>query len=1021
MCYNEIYVITLKEIVMRLIKKCLSLTLAALLLFSTASCTVVMKPTAPDMNPGGETHQQGNVLKPQEKPEETTKENDTERQEPDTDRENQTEFNPDTEKNPERDPEFNPGANPGADPETEPETEPGPHPGEDHEMVYTWPEGITSCKDGVSVSYGCKNCDYVSSSWKIYNHEAYEIDRVDISELGGCHSAYVLKSCPCGDTAYTSWKYVNCHLSTADDRETCSTCGLTVTLSSSNETLADQCRQTTHYTYTIRRDNQTRDLKYDITAECHDYTWTWDEGITSCENGVTISKVCRNCQTIESTWTNYHHEVYEIDRVDLTELGGCGGTLLLYSCPCENEIFFNESAYACHFEWIDDRRECTVCGLQVTESSTTEVEEDQCREIQSHIYTMQRDGQTRTVEYDRILEAHHYLYSWIDGITSCEDGVVAHATCRRCGEIGADWPMDSHVSLEVKYMDLAAIGGCGGHISFTSCPCAFDGSAHRDSDCVYTTTSDSFYEGEYLINTTEYVCEICGMKLVNRWYEEKVTGECKVISHHFWSVYMNDLFADSFEYTTTSVRHNNKVTVALMEGSLTCEDGVDVTYSCRDCEYSSTGTASFHQMGEVGDPIVYDSVCGGYAVATKCACGKYQDLNQYEHANCSFSSSGTDMWIENTYEGQQLTSDGNRWFSPYACLYTCENLASGCTYTIRCADYWLPVEGMTCVIEQYKTFQFGYDSETGTFDQEITIATGNREQCHAYETDYSEEFWDGTEVKKHEKWLYTCSTCGSTAFEQRDYDENNLILRVEYSANNALSNGFNLSYKVIREYGAGFAFDAWIETGSYEEYIYADGTKYWSNREATFDGCTRTDTYTDSNGSNSTGINEHFHHLWDWVTESTCTQPGTKGYICAVCGELMSENLAEYDPYGHQWQAVEDHYECTRCGATDDDGNSGSLVLEDVTEKYNGGDSYIIGFWNRDGLVYSGYERYVAVILSDGEEVVLTSVDVVSVADIHGFSFSKSAVAAAAGAYAPCEIQFVFIPDNGVRYALSLG
>jgi hypothetical protein len=73
------------------------------------------------------------------------------------------------------------------------------------------------------------------------------------------------------------------------------------------------------------------------------------EGVTSCEDGVLMGNVCKECGMIFSAGFEYQHDIVT-ERINLEEYGACGGELYYESCACGENVYFNDKFY-CETEW----------------------------------------------------------------------------------------------------------------------------------------------------------------------------------------------------------------------------------------------------------------------------------------------------------------------------------------------------------------------------------------------------------------------------------------------------------------------------------------------------------------------------------------------------------------------------------------------------------------------------------------------------------------------------------------------
>ncbi len=481
----------------------------------------------------------------------------------------------------------------------------------------------------------------------------------------------------------------------------------------------------------------------------------------------------------------------------------------------------------------------------------------------------------------------------------------------------------------------------------------------------------------------------------------------------------------------------------------------------------------------------------GYVVKKACPCGARADIALADGYMCEFGTQYIDCWVEGYLSGYRSpTAEDPYRYDSYgltarilACAVTDPEQ---CTCRIRYTIYYAPVEG-ECLAEQWEIWQLGYDPATGTCALEIKVKTGYTLTYHRYEsTSLDETYASGT--TKISGTRYDCPDCGSYYYEENTYredgshSENNLVYV------NTLNDGRRKGYAEHREYDTGnnttlyrytyteadgtetwgqyeyvrnnaYTHTVWgtvcngrdyqeIYTNSdgdtwsvkqayityagytyyiYEERTYQDGSWYRYDYDYSGDICTRTTTYTDSDGANETSSGTCHHTSRRTEIYPTCTQSGEGVTYCVVCSETTERY--EISPYGHYWYYIEDNfYFCERCGLENSNGSDGDIVLEDLTAQYGNGENYVAGYWARNEVQFLYNVSLWLRNPADGvdPQVILADIEVFELSDVRALAFSKSAVEAAAAAlgYAPDEydVRLSFVPlgaDERHDYAVT--
>lgn len=661
--------------------------------------------------------------------------------------------------------------------------------------------------------------------------------------------------------------------------------------------------------------------------------------------------------------------------------------------------------------------------------------------------------------------------SLVDGATSCKDGVLIINACSCCGIVSNCYISYEHYRVQHTIDLQKEYGACYGYISYYACACGEIFENPYFSHCGYTT-HEEYYEGNQLMFVETRYCSSCGMRTDDTYY--KVKDGCTLISYHTFTVSKNGELIFSGEYIEEERDHNYEYTFEFMKDGTTCNDGVYVHYLCKDCGYSGTyntyGCSEFEK--ERIDLASIGSVCGGYVIYKECPCGRQSSLS-FEHTLCDFGTRYCDMWVKDYLTGSQPSIEYRDFYwnsYMYVCAVT-DPASAACAFKIRYAEYWLKDEN-SCNAYEYRTWQFGYDEATDTCLYEITIKTNNVSSYHNY-----------VDTSANGNIKLDCADCGSYYYENWYYDANGYLEKYERFVSNTLNNGHDKYYERIEEYDTDADGNRYCSR-EYYRYIYADDSEYWSeylreqesytgtfgnpgNKVTTtysssdgdnytterayviyqgytftiynlttyvnswnrydytydFSGpCTRTEKYSDSYGKDyvRTYENCHYGHYIS-IKNPTCTQAGEYGYGCPFCGN-MTETYT-YDPNDHYWgyDYSTNMYYCYNCGLKNANGVSGSIIMEDMTASYGNGENYVVGYYNWDKVQFS---KYVSLILSNGEEVIIENIDFTEIEGLVAYAFSIADVEAFAkdNGYSDYQVRFTFVPyggDSSFDYAIT--
>ena len=625
----------------------------------------------------------------------------------------------------------------------------------------------------------------------------------------------------------------------------------------------------------------------------------------------------------------------------------------------------------------------------------------------------------------------------------------------------------------MERVDLTKFGACSGWISFYSCPCGINTSVGYSNLCADRSSNNQYVDedGNKIYVQTE-TCDDCDLRYSRSYYTVKDVENCKQTVYNTLTVTVGKNLVGEWYYKNIQESHDYVVTDYVFDGEENCESGVSVVYTCKNCGVASyRDHYSWHNTRIIEERIdlsEYGCVCGGEAIVYRCACGQYMNVN-IGNCLCEFENRWCEPWIDSyvpdtEYRDEVPDTNGNwnHYYGSDAYIYTCAVTDPACAFKIRYCSYWVK-DAETCTAYQYQTWQFGYDNVSEP--KEITIKTSDYYICHNYERTV-----DGNVTR------YDCLDCDCYAtFEYTNViDDNILVYTYEWNAYDPMNDGRNKSFKRIEQsiYDENtgnelkwsdyylyenkdgiFNCDIWETTYfdittytgenyriGYETYSFYgnNGIKdedtgeitygYWNqyDYEYSFDGeCTRTRTRTGSNYYKpEVSVENACDTRLEWITEKerTCTQDGyaTVCRTCRVCGKEWEDETVYFRARGHRWAELEDGgYYCIFCGMESTNGANGRVSFEDLTD-YKDGEDYIVGYCINTNV---RFEKYVLLILPDGEKVVVRDIEITKLEEPRAFAVNKQAVAefAKANGYDEYKVSIAFVPegdDGSLDYAI---
>ncbi|MBO7303162.1 MAG: hypothetical protein J6U68_03140, partial [Clostridia bacterium] len=192
-----------------------------------------------------------------------------------------------------------------------------------------------------------------------------------------------------------------------------------------------------------------------------------------------------------------------------------------------------------------------------------------------------------------------------------------------------------------------------------------------------------------------------------------------------------------------------------------------------------------------------------------------------------------------------------------------------------------------------------------------------------------------------------------------------------------------------------------------------------------FDGecCMATEVYTRSNDKYEDGKPEEgkSHERtycccrfseYTTIEMPTCTQDGYAAVKCAICGKEDGKNTIPANR--HNWIPLnEKWYYCFSCGLENTNGADGDIVLEDLTDKYGNGESYVVGYYDQNGKI----EFYTLVSLVDknGEFLsdIFPKIEEVNGLRAYAVSIAEIKTIAAELGITDYDVRFSFVPTYG--------
>ena len=932
--------------------------------------------------------------------------------------------------------------------------------------IFTYEMMGETCDDGYAVIAHCPDCGTTENWGTDYSCNTRCVERVLLFDAEGiCAPVYLkLFSCACGIETYDTVEY-GCQMTSYWDEEQggmvreCEDCGLKVVCEETFTPVeGETCKQQKNVTFTYYfGENEPVSVNKSWITTTHE-TITYFHGVSDdpnanpCETGYYTTYACVKCDYVRSneSWIRTGHETYAVESYDLTAepYGMCGGWATKWSCACGEKCdwgwnlddFWNKA------EYIGDDPDtgygiwkCPDCGIQIISGTEVSEEPNSCvTHNTEHKMIVRNDEVLMNIEYTGEGENHEFV-----GLSSeltnpegtCEDGWIWQVQCSKCG-FSTEMTGNGHTEFATQILELPE-ETCGGRIVEIDCACGTFYRISNEYNCNESKIAmDSWGEeidGVYH-NYTSYVCGDCGLTRIQENYDE-FPDPCTYKFNQKFTYSLNGVELAVFQQTRYFDTHNNECTVTLSEGSVTCEDGIEVHEKCTVCDYTNTYHANYHHeyTRDKIDLSQYGAEAGTALRAWGCACGEIQSYNVVYGEGCDLNEEWVSSWIPGVSDGDFRT-------------YTCAVTDPQCNFQMRMARY--RVKQDDCWEVEYQTWQ-AYDVESGSYvDIVPSTPTGSKNVSHSYESTWNYNFYleDGTLIT--ESWEQVCSNCGTRNIEQKGVYTNNVQFerRDFVSAINNPDSDREQHY--IREYGYEANGMKYV-TRERDDVIRADGSVWWHESiysDYCFDGpCTVVVTSTWSDGGTAVNTENICHQTsevsYEWVNQQTCSQFGVQigSSVCKVCGTTGEQWNVTSNPINHcnmYWDEAKQMYVCPDCGLEFINPASGAITMEDLTERYGNGENYVIGYWDQtNGQTFNPTLSVILENVAEGEnDQIILDFDAFTWLDrengdtITAVSFNKAlADEAAAAAVADAgytgtyslRFNFVIVGGGSLDYAIT--
>ncbi len=426
-----------------------------------------------------------------------------------------------------------------------------------------------------------------------------------------------------------------------------------------------------------------------------------DELGHSFENGT-----CTVCGVSDGTTGGCTHELTKRTYVNLTDYGVCGGYFYILSCECgENKTIDMEDG---------NTEECEIDNFEPEQG----VDEN-------GNYYMKTDVTCP------LCHTNYYTY-----MTGTEEGCVTtiNGTVKITagdGRVILDCPVNQseeyHSSTDEVEVPLSEFGiTCGGTISYEVCndcgkPLSFWG---LDINCPEdefvmtqnTNVSEDIMDDESLMEIgVLYYMEVigthsaCGIEAIQ--YMSAIREDaCRFLYKESFILKVNGVIVIEITEEDTDVEHDCEYSYEFLgEGNENdCSDGVMITESCKNCQYSGTYKTTYHGGIEYSEHIIDACEDGMTVYIYTCPCGKSSIISTTHESGPANSE-----WSTYT-DNDGVSHDVN------TTTYSCGIIRVDDSYTVNISS---------CLNIRYTKIQYIYNDEL-VF--EATEFTPNETHSYTY-------------------------------------------------------------------------------------------------------------------------------------------------------------------------------------------------------------------------------------------------------------------------------------------------
>ena len=817
----------------------------------------------------------------------------------------------------------------------------------DSEYICELAFGATSCEDGVIVTQTCK-CGY-TETYTDYYHVIYGID------LGACESHELeLRSCACGEYGYSWWNWGS--FDRADTGDVCvficEECNLRIeSYEEVSDTIVDCALPCFTHDKFYKNGEQVAYVVVHGYYERHncDYTYSFVEGATSCEDGVIKSGVCKDCGETD-TYTYYYHEsiVYETVDVECAR----NHNIFYEECLCgENRgLYYNWDTFLCENEPQASTLYCEDCIVWIKEYYVRSEKDEYCQ-ITTTYYTDVYLGDELVYSWPYVSVKTSHPYEFKKLVDECSDVINEDGT-RTVVLVTEEYCPDCLASL-AKHKQVSEYDADG----FLTTETTYNYNYVAVNE---TETVEVLYR-EYYTEYTRFVSEFSSEPIVKMTYQlEKYIDNGEVVSwtkHEYTYDEANPCLVTchstnsrGHEYTETYTSHDSITSkYVLGEGGTTCLDGVVRIHYCVLCgtetnrvNYGSTSHDRTNASYTI-DVQKYGALCDVELTVYECPCGMYGYVSVNDDAD---------------YDSYWVYRDGREYQ-----IYTC-----AVTDPVACKFVWVreiyTEIGEDCYNTTYYNYYFGVDKDAQTYVGEPLSFKKNSDEKQHEET-YKIEI---TENGSIETW--TCAKCSQLIRTREEKREGTLLTRTwtyyDNKTGTVCTSEDVCVYRNINGYDV-VVSETHREFDSYGEVSYWEKDEYTYPNSANGDYCNYVRVWINSYGKEATYTGVEHVDIIEYAVYSNCVEILWEE-LCLSCGNKDRYVAYYVNAHDFYYDVEKGLFVCRECGLENANGANGDIAFVDVSHEGDG-TSYIVNY-NKNRSIYD--YTYAVLLHVEGADAPIT-------------------------------------------------